>query len=141
MTILRGPQFRPANLARNIFTQSLFSVLSTTTGINLLSAATTSLFTTTAGLTLIHGIVLRVTTGTGVSGDATVSIGINPSTTNLFSEQELINVRALNDVYSFWSDKSTTLVADLSDVIDLTVTNAGTGTTLVAEAFVVGTPI
>ena len=139
--VIRGPQFRTANLTRSIFIQPLFSILSRTIGISLLSAATTNIFTATAGVTLIHGIVLRITSSTGISADASISIGINPSTTNLFSAQDLINVRNLNDVYSFWSDKSTTLIATATDAIDLTVTNAATGTTLVAEAFVIGTPL
>jgi len=108
-SVFRGPQFRANDLTRNVFTQPLFSVLATKTGINLLSAATTTLFTTTAGVSLIQGIILIITTGTSITGDATVSIGINPSTTNLFVAQELITVRNLNDVYSFLCNRDSNL--------------------------------
>jgi hypothetical protein len=140
LPLIRGLQFEAEQLRQNIFEQPLLSILSKTESINLKTIATTSLYTAT-GLTLIHGVVLRVTTGTAITADATVSAGVNPSTTNLFSAEELIDVRALNDIYSFWSDKSTTLIMQNADVLDLRVTIAATGSVLIAEAHVIGTPI
>jgi hypothetical protein len=135
--IIRGLQFRPRIIGDDRFVNRLTSVLSTTSAIDLTATGTTPLFTVPAGnLALIQGVILRVTSGTA-STDATISLGINPSTTDLFDEQELVQFRIVNDVFSLWSDKSTILVAQEGDQIDLDVTVAAAGT-LNPDAYLIG---
>jgi len=136
--LIRGPQFRLNTIGADRFNNRLTSVLSTTSAINLTSTGLTSLFTVPTGnMALIQGVVLRSTIGSTTT-DPTVSIGVNPSTTNLFDLQELVQFRVGDDVFSLWSDKSTTLVAQSGEQIDLDVTIAATGGTLTAEAYLIG---
>jgi len=90
-----------------------------------------------ASFAIIHGVLLRATTG-GATADATVSLGINPSTINLFDTQETVEFRATNDTFGLWSDKSTTLAALPDDTIDLDVTVAATGGSLTVDAYLIG---
>jgi len=135
--LIRGPQFRANTIGGDRFNNRLTSVLSTTPIIDLTSTGLTSLFTVPAGnMALIQGVILRSTFGSATT-DATISVGVGPSTTNLFDLQELVQVRTTYDIFSLWSDKSTTLVVQSGEQIDLDVTVAATGT-LIADAYLIG---
>jgi len=90
-----------------------------------------------ASFAFINGVVLRATVG-GATVDATISLGVNPSTTDIFDTQETVNFRALNDTFALWSDKSTTIAAVTDDVIDLNVAIAATGGSLTVDAYLIG---
>lgn len=135
---LRGAQFRVNTFGDDRFVSRLTSVLSTTSTVNLTATGTTSLFTVPASNTaLIHGVVLRATLGSATT-DATVSLGINPSTINLFDLEPLVSFRNTNDVWSLWSDKTTTLIAQGNSQIDFDVTTAATGGSLNADIYLIG---
>lgn len=136
--LIRGTQFRPNTIGSDRFNNRLTSVLSITSTINLSSTGITTLFTVPTGnMALLQGVALRSTASTATT-DATISLGINPSTTNLFDLQELVQFRVADDVFSLWSDKSTTLVAQSGEQIDLDVTIAATGGALVVSAYLIG---
>lgn len=136
--LIRGPQFRLNTIGADRFNNRLTSILSTTSTIDLTTTGGTTIFTVPSGnMALIQGVVLRTVTGPA-STDATISIGINPSTTNLFDLQELVQFRVTDDVFSLWLDKSTTLVAQSGEQIDFNVTIAATGGTLIADAYLIG---
>jgi hypothetical protein len=135
--LIRGPQFRYRTIGDDRFVNRLTSVISTTSAIDLTTTSVTNLYTVPVNkLLLIQGVVLRATNGSA-STDATVSVGINPSTTNIFDLQELVLFRNANDLWSLWNDKSTTLAAQASEQIDLTVDIAATGT-LDTDAYLIG---
>lgn len=135
--LIRGAQFKINTIGDDRFVSRLTSVLSITF-IDLTFTGITTIFTVPSGKTaLIHGVVLHSTIGNAAT-DATSSLGINPSTTNLFALQELVNLRNTNDVWSFWSDKSTTLIAQAGEQIDLNITIAATGGVLGASVYLIG---
>jgi hypothetical protein len=136
--LIRGPQFRSNTIADDRFVNRLSSVLSNI-AVDLSSTGQTTIYTVPSGnIALIQGVVF-LARGTATS-DPTVSVGINPSTDNIFDSQQLVNFQANNDVFSLWSDKSTTLVANGSDQIDVDVTIASLPQTpgMSAEVYVIG---
>lgn len=134
--LIRGPQFQANTIGDDRFINRLTSVLSTTS-VDLAATGINSLLTVPSNkLALIQGIILRVTNDPATT-DASISIGVNPSTVNIFSEQQLLQLRNTNDTWSLWSDKSTTIAADAAETIDLDVTVAATGT-LLCDVYVIG---
>jgi hypothetical protein len=136
--LIRGPQFRRATIGDDRFVNRLTSVLVTTTAIDLTSSGTTTtLYTVPAGkIAFINGIIFRAVQESAVT-DASVSVGINPSADNLFDEQQLVNFRVVHDVWSLWSDKSTTLIAQAGEQIDVNIVTPATGS-LLADAYLIG---
>jgi hypothetical protein len=136
--LIRGPQFRLNTIGADRFNNRLTSVLSTISPVHLTDTGTTTLYTVPTGnLALIQGVIIRSILGPATT-DATISLGINPSTTNLFDLQQLVNVRTINDIFSLWSDRSTTLVAQEGDQIDLDVTIAATGGSMNVTVYLIG---
>jgi hypothetical protein len=133
VNLIRGPQFRFNTIGDDRFVNRLSSVLSKIV-VNLSSTGQTTLYTVPSGnIALIQGVILR--SGGTATSDPTVSVGINPSTDNIFGVQQLVNFQAANDIFSLWSDKSTTLSANGSDQIDLDVI---VSSPVFAEIYVIG---
>jgi hypothetical protein len=131
--LIRGPQFRGNTIGGDRFNNRLTTVLSSI-AIDLSVTGQTTIYTVPAGkIALIQGVIF-LARGTAAS-DPTVSVGINPSTDDIFASQQLVNFQTSNDVFSLWSDKSTTLVANASDQIDLDVT---VSSSLAAAVYVIG---
>jgi hypothetical protein len=137
--LIRGPQFRDATIDQDRFVVgNIANVLSTASSVDLTAMGTSVIYTVPAdSLVLIQGVILRATAGT-VSTDATVSLGVNPSTTDLFDPTLLLEFRSVNDTFSLWSDKSTTVIGQAGETIDLDVTIAATGGLLTVDAYLVG---
>ena len=87
---------------------------------------------------IILGCLLRIKSANTVTVDAAASLGINPSTTDLFAAETLVGVQSISDVWSFWKDTSVGLVANSADLVDLDVTVAATAATLTCDVFVIG---
>jgi len=137
--VLRGPQFRRNTVALDRFSSSLTSVLNVFEDLDLMTTGTTTIYTVPAGKSAsILGCLLRVKSSRAVTADSDVSVGINPSTINLFSVETLTEVRGVSDVWSFWKDKSVGLLAAGGQLIDLNVSVAATAAALTCDVFIIG---
>lgn len=138
LNLIRGPQLRFRTVGDDRFVNRLASILSTTSAIDMTSTATIPLYTVPTGkIAVINGLVFRSTLGSATT-NAEVSVGINPSTTNIFDAQELVEFKNTDDIWSLWSDKSTTVIAQASEQVDLDVITAATGGTLDVDAYLIG---
>jgi len=134
---IRGPQIEPFDLQLDRLANITSAVLSITASIDLTTIATTALFTATQK-TYVLGVLLRVTTADTVTAVAEASVGVNPSTNNVFANEPLINIDAVDDLYTFWNNTNTGTILNTSQQLDLSVNTGATATTLVATAYVIG---
>lgn len=112
-------------------------VLSTTSNIDLKTAAATNLYTVPAGKTLIvTEIVLRVTAASGFAAGCTLSIGKSAAYTEWLAATAMTGLSAIGN-YRLLSNSAAGLVYNVfaaGDVIALNVTIGATATTLTATA-------
>jgi hypothetical protein len=139
MAILRGAQFAERGIALDRFADPLAAILTVFEDLDLTATSTTTIYTVPTGKTaIILGCLLRIKSANTVTVDAAASLGINPSTTDLFAAETLVGVQSISDVWSFWKDTSGGLVANSADLVDLDVSVAATATTLTCDVFVIG---
>lgn len=137
--VLRGSQFGTNTIALDRFSSPLMAILSVTTDLDLTTTGTTTVYTVPAGKSaIVLGCLLRIKAADTVTTDAEVSIGINPSTTDLFAAETLVAVQAVNDFWSFWKDESGGALAGSGSLIDLNVITAATATTLDSDIYLIG---
>jgi hypothetical protein len=107
--------------------------LSTTTGINGNSTGTTSLYTVPAGKTvLLTEVLLRVTTGSGITTDAQVGIGVAAGEDDIVSPETLVSFRTTSDAYKLGVIAAKFRIAVAGDVIKLGIDTAANGTLVFA---------
>jgi hypothetical protein len=136
---LRGPQFSEQSIALDRFALPLAAVLTIFENLDLTSATTTTIYTVPTGkIATVLGCVIRIKAADTVSADADVSLGINPSTVNIFPTETLTAVQANDDIWSFWKDKSIGLLATSGQQVDIDVVTAATATTLTSDVYLIG---
>lgn len=95
--------------------------LSTTTGIDLSAIGTTALYTVPTGQSaIIIGAIVRVTdltSGSTVSSDVALGIGVDSAQGDIISSQTLTNLRALNDAFHISNTNSLLRVATAGEII------------------------
>lgn len=134
---VRGPQIEPFGLQLDRLANITSASLATVASIDLTAVATTALFTATQK-TYVLGVLLRVTTADTVTAVAEASIGVNPSTNNLFANEQLVSLDAVDDLYIFWNNANAGTILNTAQQLDLSVNTGATATTLVATAYVIG---
>lgn len=136
---LRGPQFRLNTIALDRFASPLGAVIDTFEDLDLTATGTTTIYTVPAGNSvIITGCLIRIKTADTVTTDADVSVGINPSTTDIFDTETLVGVQSVSDFWNFWQQSSAGLIANSGALIDLDVAVAATATTLTADVYIIG---
>jgi hypothetical protein len=131
--LIRGPQFKSGTIDSDRFVSPLGLVLTRIT-VDLAATGTSAIYTVPAGKTaLVQGIVFRALGAAG--SDPTVSVGINPSTDNIFDSQQLVNFPTVGNLFTLWNDKGVSTISNAADQIDLNVVVASS---LTAEVFVLG---
>jgi hypothetical protein len=137
--VLRGAQFSTNTIALDRFATPLAAVLNVFEDLDLTTAATTTIYTVPAGSSVIVlGGLIRIKAADTVTTDAEVSIGINPSTTDVFAAETLVDVQSQNDFWSFWKDESAGVMASEGAVVDLDVSTSATATTLNSDIYLIG---
>ena len=135
----RAQQFRYNTIDLDRFASPLGAVLDVYQDLDLTTATTTSIYTVPTGTSvIITGCLIRIKSADTVSVDADVSLGINPSTTNLFATETLVGVQAVHDFWSFWKQSSVGVLANAGEQVDLDVVTAATATTLTADVYIIG---
>lgn len=134
---IRGPQIEPYDLTLDRLANITSASLAIIPDIDLTSVATTALFTATQK-TYILGVLLRITTATTVTDVAEASIGVNPSTNNVFATESLVNLNTANALYTFWNNTNTGTILNTSDQLDLSINTGAIATALAAVAYVIG---
>jgi len=138
------PLYRSAQIAfqtinEDRLSRTTFHAINSVTDIDLTSATTTTIFTAPSDKTaLILGVILEVTAADTITVPPQVSIGLNPSTTDVFAIETLITLDAVNDSYVYWANIHKAVSVANSGVLDLDVGVAATATTLVVTARVIG---
>jgi hypothetical protein len=132
---MRGPQIEPADLQLDRLSSIVSSALARTT-VNLATTNVTPLYTATQK-TYILGVILRITNADSVTVSAQASLGVNPSTDNLFANQTLVNLDAEDELYVFWNNLNTGVILNTTDQLDISVTSA-VAAALTATAYVIG---
>jgi hypothetical protein len=137
--LLRGPQISEGTLAEDRLVRTTAYVLDTTASIDLTSTGTTTIYTAPSTKTaLIFGVILQVTTADTVTVVPDASIGLNPSTDNVFAVETLTSLDAVDELYHFWANIHKAVAISNGGVLDLDVDTAATATTLTATARVIG---
>jgi hypothetical protein len=135
----RGAQLNSATLSEDRLAREAGYNVATITDIDLTSVATTTLYTVPSDKTLmLLGVILQVTAETTATVPPDASVGINPSTDNVFAAETLVGLNAVGKTYYFWSNLTTSTIAGPGDVIDLRVSVGATAGALDATARVVG---
>lgn len=78
-------------------------VLSTTTGINGLSVAQTTLYTPSGHTAIVIGANIRITTASGLTGTMHASIGTNAGATDIFADTTLTAFNTITETWRFSS--------------------------------------
>ena len=86
---------------------------------------------------VITKLVLRCVSATGVSVPCTAKVEINPAAGDVFTEQELVGVLAVDDMWTFDAE-ARGLVVPGGSQIDVTVTAIAVGTSQTLQAIVIG---
>jgi hypothetical protein len=134
---IRGPQIEPYDLELDRLANITSASLAIIADIDLTSIATTPLFTATQK-TYVLGVLLRVTTADTVTVVAEASIGVNPSTNDMFANEQLVNFDAVDDLYTFWNNVNTGIIMNTAEQLDLSVNTGATATSLTTVAYVIG---
>jgi hypothetical protein len=137
---IRGPQVEPNDLTLDRLTSLPNHLLTIKASIDLATPGQTNLLTAAQKL-LVLGVVLRITAANTVTGPPQVSIGINPAADTLFAAENLVNLDAVGDMYTFWANLNTAMSVIPSAIVNLTVGTPATATELVATAYVIGTTL
>ena len=137
---IRGPQIEPYDLQLDRLVNVTSASLAIIPDVDLTSIATTSLYIAPQK-SLILGVLLRTVVADTVTAPAEASVGVNPSTNNLFANEELISLDAVDDLYGFWGNAGTGTILNASDQLDLSVNTGATATTLTVVAYVIGVQI
>jgi len=139
LPLFRGPQIKEMDLAEDRLAKITSQSLNFVTGIDLTATGTTTLFTAPSDqAALIFGVLLQVTAANTVTVAPDVSLGLNPSTANVFDTESLIGFNAVDDLYIYWANKHTAVTVANGGLLDLDVSVAATATTLTTTARVLG---
>jgi hypothetical protein len=137
--LIRGPQIQEANVEVDRLQNITSHAVSSVVDINLTTTGLTTLYTVPSGNKfLILGVLLQAQTADTVTGDASASIGISPSTTDVFAEETLLGFNSATSTYQFWANLNKAVIANAGDVIRLDVTTGATATNLTATAYLIG---
>jgi len=137
--LLRGPQIKINDLNEDRLVKVTSYVLDTVINIDLTSTGITTLFTAPSDKkALVLGVILQATSADTVTVAPQVSVGLNPSTNNVFATEPLVSFDTAGSVYHFWNYINKATVVPASGVLDLNVSVAATATSLIASARVVG---
>lgn len=113
-----------------IFSGSCVSLLSTTTGIDAKTVATTNLYTVPGGKTaIISGVIFRVTTADTITGVPSVGVGIAAGEDDIFSSTALTGLDATTKYYRA-SVEGVSTAGAATNVIKLGVDTGATATTM-----------
>lgn len=111
--------------------------LNSSTAVNAFSATAQAVFTAPTGKqVMITKVVLRCDAASGVSTEATAKVEINPAAGDLFAAEILTAVLTVDDTWTFIAE-ARGLVVPAGSTVDVTITNAATGTsqTFIADVF------
>ena len=137
--LLRGPQVKSRDLNEDRLLRTTSYVLDTVTAIDLTATGTTTLLTAPNDQSaLILGVILQATQADTVTVAPQVSVGLNPSTDNVFATEPLVGFDTVDALYYMWSNTNKAVVIPASGVLDLDVSVAATATSLEATARVIG---
>ncbi len=113
-------------------------ILSTTTGIDAKSVATTALYTVPAAKTaIITGAVVRVTVAAAITVVPTLGIGRNATQDDIFASTTLTGLDATTKVYVF-DALGTFAVAAATEVVSLGIDTGATATTMTISIDLIG---
>ena len=113
-------------------------LLSTTTGINGLSAATTNLYTVPTGKSaIITRAILRLTATSAITGRLNAGIGIAAGEDDIFSSRNLTGFNTTGEIYIFLAS-GTLALAQSTNVIKLGIDTAFSGTTATLAIDLIG---
>jgi hypothetical protein len=130
----------PSNAAVTAFLATFTSpLLSTTTGINLKTAASTLLYTVPATKTLVDTYaVVHITAASAITTGAVAGYGSNGTQDNLFFPQELSNALAAGDTFTMLPFGKG-VVVPAAGAVDFGVDTVAVGTSQVATVYLFGT--
>jgi hypothetical protein len=86
---------------------------------------------------IVTAIVLRCTAASGITVGASAKVEINPAAGDIFTEEVLVDVLAVDDSWAFIAE-ARSLVVPAGARVDVTITNAATGGTQTLSADVLG---
>lgn len=143
MAGIRGPQVEPKTIETNRIIPDLAASLATVGDIDLTSTGQTTLYTVPAGTSkvLVLGVVIAATYANTVTVVPEVSIGVSPSTDDIFAVELLTGFDVTPETYTFWGNLNTGHIATTGESIILNVSTAATATGLVAAARLIGIEI
>ena len=102
--------------------------LTNSVNVNAFSASAQAVYTAPSGSkVVITKVVLRCTAAVGVTVPCTAKVEINPAAGDLFAAEVLVGVTAVDDQWAF-SAEARGLVVPAGAQVDVTITNAATGT-------------
>lgn len=117
-------------LASGAFTTGLVQLLSTTTGIDGKTVATTNLYTVPSGKTcIITAATIRVTTASSITVVPTLGIGVASGESDIFASTGLTNLNATGKIWRFVG-QATYVAGQAADVIKLGIDTGATATTM-----------
>jgi len=139
MTLFRGPQLDFTDINEDRLAKETTHALGAVTGIDLTTTGVTTVFTAPSGkIALIFGVLLEATDADTVTVVPQISLGLNPSTTNIFPTETLINFDTTGDLYLYWANVHKAVTVVDGGILDLDVVMAATATTLDVTARILG---
>ena len=137
--LLRGPQSLFEGIGEDRLAKITVHALGTVAGIDLTASGVTTVFTAPADKTvLIFGVLLEATAADIVTIVPSISLGLNPSTTDVFAIEPLVTFDTVGELFSIWPSINKAVTIADGGVLDLDVAVAATATTLTATARVIG---
>lgn len=137
----RSQQFAPGTITQSRLIDKQVVLLGTTSSVDLTSTGATTIHTVSANRVLILGATLQISSVTGLTTQPEVSIGVSPGTADVFASQELLNFTDVDQVYHFWGNLNTAVIASNTDLVVLNVVTGATATTMDVTVRLYGIPL
>lgn len=102
------------------------------------SATAQAVYTAPTGRQVVlSAVVLRCTAATAVATPATAKVEINPAAGDIFTEEVMLGVTVVDSQWVFTAEAGG-LVVPAGGQVDVTITNAATGTSQMLSVDVIG---
>jgi len=136
--LIRSPQIQEKTLDADRLTDHPVEVLASFFGVDLTIARTVPLYTVPTGKVLIPlGLLFEATDATSVTAFPTVSVGISPSTVNIFPVETMEEFDITGDTWTNWLMFSHARAGVGGNIVTIDIT-AATATTLVSKIHFIG---
>jgi len=135
---IRTEQIQLLNLDPDNLSNATGALINTA-NVDLRALGVVTIYTVPAGKkAIILGIILHAMSADTVTVAPQISVGVNPSSSNIFATEKLFNFNSVGDMYTLWNNTTQYTIANAGETLDLNVSTIATATALTATIRIIG---